>query len=198
MSAASFGGSFNLVESDDTTQKNMFNSYLRRVALDAQFPFIKYLPGIPSASSMISGLIENIVSKRRIEMEKGITKKDILQIFVDTNNADPMSFTDKHIQAEMILFMFVCQVCSHEMLIISRIAGSDTTSLTATFTLLLLLNNQEKLKKLISEIDSTFPSLENTITFANTQDLPYLNAVINESMRIMPIITAGTSYSFWP
>jgi cytochrome P450 len=74
---------------------------------------------------------------------------------------------------------------------VSRIAGSDTTGLTATFTLLLLLNNQEKLKELTAEIDSNFVSLDDTITFAKTQDLPYLNAVINESMRIMPIVTGG-------
>lgn len=110
MSAASFGGSFNLVVSDDDTQKNIFNSYLRRVALDAQFPFIRYIPGIPPASSMTTDLIEKIVSKRRQEMEKGINKKDILQIFIDTNNADPVSFTEKHIRGEMILFMQVCQL----------------------------------------------------------------------------------------
>ncbi|KAF4633573.1 hypothetical protein G7Y89_g4555 [Cudoniella acicularis] len=176
MSAALFGGSFNLVESDDSKQKDLLNRYLRRVAIDAQFPLVKYLPGVPSASSMISEVIEKTVSKRRKEMEKGISKQDILQIFVDTNNADPVSFTDKHIRDEMILFM---------------IAGSDTTSLTATFTLLLLLNNQDKLKELISEIHSTFLSVDDAITFTKTQDLPYLNAVINESMRIMPIITAG-------
>jgi cytochrome P450 len=105
MSAASFGGSFNLVESDDSKQKNLFNSYLKRVALNAQIPFVKNLPGVPSASSMVAGLIDNIVSKRREEIEKGIIKKDLLQIFVDTNNADPVSFTDKHIRDEMILFM---------------------------------------------------------------------------------------------
>jgi len=110
MSAASFGGSFNLVESDDNTQKNIFNSYLRRVALDAQFPLLRHLPGVPSASSMISGLVERIVSKRRQEMEKGVMKKDILQIFVDTHNADPISFTDKHIHDEMILFMQVYHI----------------------------------------------------------------------------------------
>ncbi len=81
---------------------------MRRVAIDAQFPFVRYLPGVPSASSVISGLIERIVSRRRKEMEKGITKKDILQMFIDTNNADPVSFTEKHIRDEMILFMYVC------------------------------------------------------------------------------------------
>jgi cytochrome P450 len=109
MSAASFGGSFNLVESDDTKQKDLFNSYLKRVAIDAQFPFVKYLPGIPSASSMVADLIDRIVSKRREEMEKGIVKKDLLQIFVETNNADPVSFSEKHIHAEMLLFMSVTQ-----------------------------------------------------------------------------------------
>ncbi len=105
MSAASFGGSFNLVESDDNTQLNIIHSYMRRVALDAQFPFNKYLPGVPPASSEISVLINRIVSRRRQEMEQGVAKKDILQIFIDTNDADPVSFTDKHIKEEMILFM---------------------------------------------------------------------------------------------
>ncbi len=73
----------------------------------------------------------------------------------------------------------------------NRIAGSDTTSLTATFTMMLLLNNQEKLKELVEEIDATFPGMEDEITFAKTQDLPHLNAVINESMRLVPIVTGG-------
>lgn len=73
----------------------------------------------------------------------------------------------------------------------NRIAGSDTTGTSATFTTLLLVNNQDKLRALRDEIDAAFPSKNDPITFANTQDLPYLNAVINESMRIMPIVTSG-------
>ena len=57
--------------------------------------------------------------------------------------------------------------------------------------MLLLLNNQEKLNNLVAEIDTAFPAKYDSITFANTQDLPYLNAVINESMRVMPIVIAG-------
>jgi cytochrome P450 len=75
--------------------------------------------------------------------------------------------------------------------LVSRIAGSDTTSSTLTFTMLLLLNNQEKLDNLVAEIETAFPAKYDSITFANTQDLPYLNAVINESMRVMPIVIAG-------
>jgi cytochrome P450 len=110
MSAALFGGSFNLVVSDDNKQKGLLNRYMRRVAIDAQFPFVKYIPGVPSASSILSDMVEKTMSKRRKEMEKGITKNDILQIFVDQHIADPVSFTDKHIRNEMILFMLVCQI----------------------------------------------------------------------------------------
>ncbi len=77
------------------------------------------------------------------------------------------------------------------ILTLLRIAGSDTSAVTLTMTLLLLLNNPETLKKLISEIDAAYPKKYDTITFTNTQDLPYLNAVINESMRVLPILVVG-------
>ena len=46
---------------------------------------------------------------------------------------------------------------------------------------------------MIQELDKAYPSKADPITFANTQDLPYLNAVIHESMRVMPIVVAGLS-----
>jgi hypothetical protein len=42
-----------------------------------------------------------------------------------------------------------------------------------------------------AEIDKTFPSKDDPITFAKTQDLHYLNAVINETLRVMPIVVSG-------
>lgn len=74
---------------------------------------------------------------------------------------------------------------------IYRIAGSDTTGTSAVFAVFQLVNNPEKLQNLKKEIDTTFPSKDDRISFANTQDLPYLNAVINETLRIMPIVVSG-------
>ena len=69
--------------------------------------------------------------------------------------------------------------------------------MTAIFTILLLLNNPEKLRLVVEELDKAFPSIkDDVITFANTMDLSYLNAAINESMRLMPIVATGMySYS---
>lgn len=58
---------------------------------------------------------------------------------------------------------------------------------------MLLVNHPDKLKKLMEELDTAFPSKDDPITFAKTQDLPYLNAVCNESMRRMPIVAVGMS-----
>ncbi|KAH7408064.1 cytochrome P450 [Cadophora sp. MPI-SDFR-AT-0126] len=175
MSATSFGGSFNLVASNDKKLKNLFHDRLKRAAVDAQFPFIKYLPFVPpSQSEEFNNMIDGIISKRRAE--KGPVKRDLVQIFLESHEEDPVAFTHQHIREEMALFM---------------IAGSDTSAVTLTHTYLLLLNNPEKLKKLIAEIDTAFPSKHDSITFANTQELPYLNACINESMRVLPILVVG-------
>ncbi|KAH9207521.1 cytochrome P450 [Leptodontidium sp. 2 PMI_412] len=175
MSATSFGGSFNLVASNDKKLKNLFLDRLKRAAIDAQFPIIKYLPFVPpSQSEEFNNMIDDIISKRRAE--KGPVKKDLVQIFLESNDADPIAFSHLHIREEMSLFM---------------IAGSDTSAVTLTNTYLLLLNNPETLKKLVAEIDTAFPSKYDSITFANTQDLPYLNACINESMRLRPIVVVG-------
>ena len=63
------------------------------------------------------------------------------------------------------------------------------------FTQLLLLNNPRTLKALKAEIDAAFPSVDDPITFAKTQDLHYLNAVINESMRVLPIVVGIARYT---
>ena len=177
MSATSFGGSFELTRSDDTKLRNAFKTRMMKSALDTQLPWLKYLPFAPSPKSPeMDELIATIVSKRRKAMQAGEEKKDLLQIFLDAHDAHPEEFTEKHIYDEMRLFM---------------IAGSDTTSSTATFTLIQLLGNPEKLKLLLKEIDTAFPSIEGEITFAATQNLSYLNACINESMRVMPIVRTG-------
>jgi cytochrome P450 len=59
------------------------------------------------------------------------------------------------------------------------------------FTLLLLLNNPDKFQALVQEILTAFPDKDEPIVFAATQELPYLNAAINESMRLMPIVLTG-------
>jgi cytochrome P450 len=59
------------------------------------------------------------------------------------------------------------------------------------FVLLLLVNNPSKYETLLEELDTAFPSRDSPITGEATQNLPYFNAVIDESMRVMPLIAGG-------
>lgn len=82
-------------------------------------------------------------------------------------------------------------------IITNSIAGSDTSGAILTFALQFLLDNPETLEILIEEVDAAVPSLNDPITAENTKNLVYLNAVINETLRLRPPTPQGTSvYSF--
>lgn len=72
-----------------------------------------------------------------------------------------------------------------------RIAGSDTSSTTATFAIKLLLEHPLVLQTLVEELDSAFPSKSSPITMERIQNLTFLNAVINETLRLKPILPTG-------
>lgn len=104
MSATSFGGSFDSVRTNDNYLKNLFIQHLQETAVDTNFPFLKWLPSIrPRKSAEMDKITDGIVSKRLNSKDQ--TRKDLLQIFLDTHKTNPESFSDKHIKEEMRLFM---------------------------------------------------------------------------------------------
>ena len=104
MSATSFGGSFDSVRTNDNHLKNLFIEHLKEAAIFTNFSILKWLPFVqPRKVAEMDKIIDSIVSKRR--NEKHQTRKDLLQIFLDTHNTNPESFSDKHLKEEMRLFM---------------------------------------------------------------------------------------------
>lgn len=65
------------------------------------------------------------------------------------------------------------------------VAGSETTATLLSTALYLLTTSPRALAKLNIEIRSAYEN-EGDIDLLNTQNLTYLNAVINESLRIHP------------
>lgn len=62
-------------------------------------------------------------------------------------------------------------------------AGSDTTATMLAAWTNLMLRNRDKYKKLVDEVRGTFKSASD-ISWATVKDLPYLNAVNQEVLRI--------------
>lgn len=67
------------------------------------------------------------------------------------------------------------------------IAGSETTATVLSGAMNHLANNREKLEALATEVRQGFKT-EGEISFDALRNLPYLNAVINEALRLCPPI----------
>lgn len=101
------------------------------------------------------------------------TPKDFLDRLMDAHDADPTKVTNYHV------FM---------MGLSNIIAGSDTTAVSLSSVLYHLLRNPHTLSALRSEIDSSHHQTSNpdTFSFKESQDMPYLQAVIKEALRLHP------------
>ena len=72
------------------------------------------------------------------------------------------------------------------------IAGSEISATSLSGTTLLLIKNSDKMERLVEEIRNTFKS-SNQITMEGVSKLPYLSAVISESLRLYPSVPTGFS-----
>ena len=69
-------------------------------------------------------------------------------------------------------------------------AGSETTSSALSGIMRMLLQNPDKLRKLVHEVRSSFAQ-EREISIASAGHLEYLGAVINEGLRLCPPVVIG-------
>ncbi|KAK4122703.1 cytochrome P450 [Parathielavia appendiculata] len=104
--------------------------------------------------------------------EQGQTM-DFLSKFVQKHSQDPAVFTTYHVLSGCVSNM---------------VAGSDTTSISLSAILYHVLHNPGVLTKLRGEVDQHCPQNKASphITFAQSQGMPYLQAVIKEALRMHP------------
>lgn len=102
------------------------------------------------------------------EEKDSSTPRDFLDKLADANEENAEKVTPYHI------FM---------MGISNIIAGSDTTAVSLSSIMFRLITNPETLKKLRQEVFEHRIKGTN-FTFKQTQDMPYLQAVIKESLRM--------------
>lgn len=66
------------------------------------------------------------------------------------------------------------------------IGGTETTTAATSALTYMLLQHPDKMAKLRAELDSTIKDAQTDMTFTNLRKLSYLNACIEESMRLYP------------
>jgi len=108
------------------------------------------------------------------------SRKDILYYLFSATDPDTgSSLPDNEIKAEALTQL---------------IAGSDTTGNTITHLIDMLMLHPDKLAKLQAELDTAFPSplpADFVADWAECKDLPYVNGVIHETLRLRTTVSVG-------
>lgn len=73
------------------------------------------------------------------------------------------------------------------------VAATETTAITLTWALALMLKNPFTLKKARDEIDKLVGKDQN-VSESDIKDLPYLQAVIKETLRLYPPAPLGAPH----
>ncbi|XP_014495586.1 cytochrome P450 76A2 [Vigna radiata var. radiata] len=110
--------------------------------------------------------------KQRLEDKKTRDFLDVLIDFQSSNSEEALKITDKDLN------IFILEIF---------LAGSETTSSTIEWTMMELLRNPEWLEKVKSELDRVV-GRERKFEESDIDNLPYLQAVIKETLRLHPPI----------
>ncbi|RHZ77876.1 hypothetical protein Glove_169g41 [Diversispora epigaea] len=118
---------------------------------------------------MILYMMGLINERRKLDTKRN----DLLDIVINLTEDKENAMNDVKVRDQCLEFL---------------VAGTETTSFTITLALILLAKHPEKMQKVIKEFEDAFVDLESDDlpTLDELKKLPYLNAVIMESMRIFP------------
>ncbi len=109
------------------------------------------------------------------DQDKGTpARRDFLDRFLAANKRDPEFISDQRVLALTVANVF---------------AGSDTTAITLRAVFYFLMKHPDKLEKLLQELgDADLGPKDHIVSWDQARDLPYLSAVIQESLRMHPAV----------
>lgn len=134
------------------------------------FPLLAKLLGVrifdPAVNGFFTKMVEDTIS---IRDKKGITRPDMIQLMMETRtskNGTALSIADMAAQA----FIFY-------------LGGFDTTSSLLCFVVQEIAAHPDIQERLQMEIDDVFEKNNGDVTYEAVNELQYLDAVINETLR---------------
>ncbi|RYP03734.1 hypothetical protein DL765_010404 [Monosporascus sp. GIB2] len=143
--------------------------------LDWLFPIAKATPILNREDKAFWGYVEDQTEKRiKVKPET----PDIFSFLLDDYNALP----DRTRQDRLNLYGDAYLI---------TVAGSDTTSATLTFLVFELCTHPDVLRKLRDEVDSFYRERGTLTDYDDLHKLKYLQACINETMRLHPAVPRG-------
>ena len=128
-----------------------------------------YFGTIVRSINQIERMILDVVKQRRNNLKEGLPcRKDILQHMIEAGDRDKLS--DEELISQAVIFF---------------VAGYDTTANTIANACYLLATHPDVQDKCYQEISDKCPDRSN-IDYDTLHNLPYLDMVISETLRLYP------------
>lgn len=119
------------------------------------------------ARARLGEMVGEIVAARRARDER---HEDFLQTLMESTYKDGSTLSDHEITGILVAAMF---------------AGHHTSAATTTWAIFEMMQNPEWMKKAVDEVDSVYGD-GREIDFASLRELPHLEWIIKESLRLHP------------
>ncbi|RPD52781.1 cytochrome P450 [Lentinus tigrinus ALCF2SS1-7] len=180
MSDMAFGGGSELLDAghDEGNVWALLDDAMFIATFFGHLPWLGvYIGKIPAATGNLSILLNRCVECATARVKKGSEKKDLFHYL---NQEDLPNLPPPPMQ----------QLIDDGVLAI--IAGADTTSSALTSLVYCLLMHPDVYDKLQAEVDKFYPSGEDAMDTKHHREMPYLNAVINEVLRVYPPVPGGS------
>ncbi|KAL1626915.1 hypothetical protein SLS54_002453 [Diplodia seriata] len=143
-------------------------------------PWAKYFPdpffskGVEAVENLAGIAVARV--KQRLDNADKVDRVDLLARLMEGKDETGEKLGRQELTAEALTQL---------------IAGSDTTSNTSCALLYHCLRNPHVVAKLQKELDAAIPNIDTVPEFSMVKDLPYLDAVIKETMRIHSTSSLG-------
>jgi cytochrome P450 len=182
----SFGHRFGLVHEgkDEEHIQHLVDDGMKFTAVVAHFPWatgtLTKLPGRGASQRRLKQFGAAHVHQR---IAAGSKYKDLFYHLIDEEGLEPEKPSRPTVTSDGVLAV---------------IAGSDTTATSLAVLWHYLMLNPTAYKRLQEEIDGYFPPDEEPLDYAKMARMPFLNACINEALRLLPPLLSGAQRSVLP
>ncbi|KAI0265059.1 high nitrogen upregulated cytochrome P450 monooxygenase 2 [Gloeopeniophorella convolvens] len=179
----SFGGGFELMRDGGDIEgfwklfEDGLNGLSTLVHVNWAIPLLRNFPGMARTAVKMLEYGRQCASKR---MQRGATRKDLFYYLSGEDGAEAVRPSLPGILSNGFTAV---------------LAGSDTTATTLTTLLYHLVQRPTAYKNLQEEIDREFPAGVEPLDVGRLIKMPWLNACINEALRMHPPVPSGSQRS---
>jgi cytochrome P450 len=182
----SFGGSFDCLRSSKAhLWVQISQDFGKGLAMIGSINH--YIVEYPRFNRLLPHIIPKKILQRALTHRKVSAAKVSKRLALDIDRPDFVTPAAKYLDAKE------CDLTTVEWqlnMTVIAFAASQTTSSALTAMMRELLTNPHAMRRLVLQIRDKFED-ESVITIATATDLPYLNAVVNEGLRLDPTAVIG-------